>query len=68
MLDETYWAVRGGGSYLNQDRLRVSPIESIDSRVFSPNGLHLVEARPLPAGSHGVHAAFVGRSILWRPA
>ena len=68
MLDETYWAIRGAGSYLNQTRLRVSPIESINSCVFSPNGLHLVEARPLPAGSHGVHAAFVGRSIVWRSA
>jgi len=46
MLDETYWAVRGGGSYLNQERLRVSAIESISASVFSPNGLHLIEARP----------------------
>ena len=46
MLDETYWAVRGGGSFLNRERLRASPISSIHSCVFSPNGLHLVEARP----------------------
>ena len=66
MLDETYWAVRGGGSYRNQDRLR-SPSRSIDSCVFSPNGLHLIEARPTCRESW-IHAAFVGRSILWRPA
>jgi histidinol phosphatase-like enzyme (inositol monophosphatase family) len=46
MIDETYWAVRGGGSYLNDERLRVSSVESISDCVFSPNGLHLVEARP----------------------
>ena len=67
LLDETYWAVRGGGAYLNRERLRVSSIGSISDCVFSPNGLHLVEARSLPAARHGTHAAFVGRSILWRP-
>jgi histidinol phosphatase-like enzyme (inositol monophosphatase family) len=46
MLDETYWAVRGGGSYLNSERLRVSDIESLDACSFSPNGLHLKEVRP----------------------
>ena len=46
MLDETYWAVRGRGSFLNRERLRVSAINSIYSCVFSPNGLHLIEARP----------------------
>jgi histidinol-phosphatase len=46
MLDETYWAVRGGGSFLNRERLRVSTIDSIHSCVFSPNGLHLTEASP----------------------
>lgn len=46
MLDETYWAVRGGGSYLNDERLHVSSVESISDCVFSPNGLHQVEARP----------------------
>jgi histidinol phosphatase-like enzyme (inositol monophosphatase family) len=46
MLEETYWAVRGGGSYLNRERLHVSTIESIDACVFSPNGLHLMEAHP----------------------
>ena len=50
MLDETYWAVRGGGSYRNQDRLRVSTVDSIHSCVFSPNGLHQVEARPYLEG------------------
>uniref|UniRef100_Q01UD3 Histidinol-phosphate phosphatase n=1 Tax=Solibacter usitatus (strain Ellin6076) TaxID=234267 RepID=Q01UD3_SOLUE len=46
MLEETYWAVRDGGSYLNGERLRVSSAESISACVFSPNGLHQVEARP----------------------
>jgi histidinol phosphatase-like enzyme (inositol monophosphatase family) len=46
LLDETYWAVRGGGAYLNRERLRVSSIGSISNCVFSPNGLHLVEAAP----------------------
>ena len=46
MLDETYWAVHGGGSYLNDERLRISAIDSIHASVFSPNGLHLPEARP----------------------
>jgi histidinol-phosphatase len=46
MLDETYWAVRGGGSFLNHERLHVSAIDSINACVFSPNGLHLIEARP----------------------
>ena len=46
MLDETYWAVRGGGAFLNRERLSVSTIASIHSCVFSPNGLHLIEASP----------------------
>lgn len=46
MLEETYWAVRGGGSYMNDRRLCVSSIDSISASVFSPNGLHLPEARP----------------------
>ncbi|SPE33986.1 Histidinol-phosphate phosphatase [Candidatus Sulfopaludibacter sp. SbA6] len=46
MLDETYWAARGSGSYLNQERLYVSAIDSIDACVFSPDGLHLIQARP----------------------
>jgi|SRR5476649_377597 histidinol-phosphatase len=46
MLDETYWATRGSGSYLNNERLRVSAIASIGECSFSPNGLHLIAARP----------------------
>lgn len=46
MLDETYWAARGSGSCLNQERLYVSAIDSIDACVFSPDGLHLIQARP----------------------
>jgi len=63
MLDETYWAVRGAGSYLNQTRLRVSPVKSINSCVFSPNGLHLVEARPfLPAVMEFMQRSWAVRS------
>jgi len=46
MLNETYWAVRGSGSYLNQERLQASAIVSIRDGSFNPNGLHLVEALP----------------------
>ncbi len=46
LLDETYWAVRGSGAYLNLERLHVSAVRSIDDCVFSPNGLHLPEVRP----------------------
>jgi fructose-1,6-bisphosphatase/inositol monophosphatase family enzyme len=46
LLDETYWAVLGGGAFRNRERLCVSAIESISDCVFSPNGLHLPEARP----------------------
>jgi histidinol-phosphatase len=46
MLNETYWAVEGGGSYLNGERLQASSVTSIDACSFSPNGLHLIEARP----------------------
>jgi histidinol-phosphatase len=46
LLDETYWAARGNGSYLNGERLYASSIQSIDACVFSPNGLHLAAARP----------------------
>jgi len=31
---------------LNQERLYVSAIDSIDACVFSPDGLHLIQARP----------------------
>jgi histidinol-phosphatase len=46
MLDETYWASRGGGAYGNGERLHVSGIASIGESVFGPNGLHLAAARP----------------------
>jgi histidinol-phosphatase len=46
MLQETYWAARGSGSYLNHERLRASPAVSLGECVFSPNGLHLPAARP----------------------
>jgi histidinol-phosphatase len=46
MLNETYWAVRGSGSYLNEERLRASSVTAMGESVFSPNGLHLVAARP----------------------
>jgi histidinol-phosphatase len=46
MLDETYWAVRGGGSHLQEERLHVSAVDSIDQCSFSPNGLSHPAARP----------------------
>ena len=46
MLDETYWATRGSGSYLNEERLQASAIDSIGDCVFSASGLHLSQARP----------------------
>lgn len=46
LLDETYWGVRDGGSYLNDERLQVSAVATLDASVFSPNGLHLAAARP----------------------
>src|SRR3954453_1836655 len=46
MLDETYWAVRGEGSFLHDARLHVSGVQSIAASSFSPNGLHLAQARP----------------------
>jgi histidinol-phosphatase len=46
MLNETYWATAGGGSYLNNERLQASAIASIGDCSFSPNGLHLITARP----------------------
>jgi len=46
MLDETYWAVRGEGAYLREERLHVSAVSSIAACSFAPNGLHLAQARP----------------------
>ncbi len=46
MLNETYYAVRGGGAFMNQERLQASSIQSISKSVFCPNGLHLAAARP----------------------
>jgi histidinol phosphatase-like enzyme (inositol monophosphatase family) len=46
LLNETYWASRAGGAYVNLERLRASTITSVSECAFSPNGLHLLEARP----------------------
>jgi histidinol-phosphatase len=46
MLEETYWAARGGGAYLNDERLRASANTSLDASSFNPNGLYLPEAHP----------------------
>jgi len=46
MLDETYWATRGGGAYCNGVRLRTSNVTSLDGSCYCPNGLFLREARP----------------------
>jgi histidinol phosphatase-like enzyme (inositol monophosphatase family) len=47
MLDETYWAARGGGSYLQKERLRVSDRKSFGECSFHANGLQLAKARPV---------------------
>src|SRR5690242_17179750 len=47
MLDETYWAVRGGGAWLNHERLRASAVAAVGDCVFAPGGLHLKKAAPL---------------------
>ena len=58
MLDETYWAVRGGGAYPNGDKSPRLQHGSIGDCVFFPNGLHLVEARPHLPRVNGTDAAF----------
>lgn len=45
LLQETYWAVRGSGAYLNGVRIRASEIDDLRASAFSPNGLYLPEAR-----------------------
>ncbi len=45
-LNLTYYSARGGGSYLNEERLQTSAIASIGKSVFCPNGLHHPTARP----------------------
>jgi histidinol-phosphatase len=46
MLGETYWAAKGGGAYLNDERLRVSSRTALNECAFHPNGLQLAEIRP----------------------
>lgn len=46
LLQETYWAARGGGAFRNGERLRASSVTSIEECAFNPNGLHLAQARP----------------------
>jgi histidinol phosphatase-like enzyme (inositol monophosphatase family) len=46
MLDETYWAAKGQGAYLNEERLRVSSRTALEECSFHPNGLQLAEALP----------------------
>jgi fructose-1,6-bisphosphatase/inositol monophosphatase family enzyme len=47
MLDETYWAVRGEGSWLHEERLRASTRASLSEATFHASGLQLPEMRPL---------------------
>lgn len=44
MLEETYWASRGGGAFRNGERLRVSAVDRLGKAVVCPNGLHLPAA------------------------
>ena len=44
LLEEMYWATRGGGSWRNGERLHASAVASVENAVFCPNGLHLAQA------------------------
>ena len=68
MLDETYWSVRGEGSYLQDERLHVSAVDAIAACSFSPNGLHLAQARPHLHASDGPDAALLVRPLVRRGA
>ncbi|HTS65184.1 MAG TPA: inositol monophosphatase [Candidatus Acidoferrales bacterium] len=46
MLEETYWAVKGEGSYLHEERLHASARTTFGESSFHANGLQLAEARP----------------------
>jgi histidinol phosphatase-like enzyme (inositol monophosphatase family) len=46
MLEETYWAAAGEGSYLHDTRLHASARTTLAECSFHPNGLQLAEARP----------------------
>jgi histidinol-phosphatase len=46
MLEEQYWAIRGGGAYGNGRRLHVSNIASIADATFNPNGMQAPEMGP----------------------
>jgi histidinol phosphatase-like enzyme (inositol monophosphatase family) len=48
--DSTYWAVRGGGAFLGQARLRVSGIASASDAVLCINGFNEVRRFPFAAG------------------
>ena len=63
MLDETYWAVRGGGAYREGQRLRASAIASIAESSFSPTGLHHPAALPyMPAVTEVMQRSWSVRS------
>ena len=49
MLDETYWAVRGGGSFCNDEPLRPSAIASFEACTFS------LSSYKLPPGGPPLH-------------
>jgi histidinol phosphatase-like enzyme (inositol monophosphatase family) len=46
MLDETYWAVMGAGSYLHDEPLHASTRTTLGECTFHASGLQLPEARP----------------------
>jgi histidinol-phosphatase len=46
MLDETYYAARGAGAWMNDERLQVSSVSAISDCCFGPNGLSLPRALP----------------------
>jgi histidinol phosphatase-like enzyme (inositol monophosphatase family) len=63
MLDETYWAVRGGGSFRNGERLRASAVDSFAACCFNPNGLQQPQAaRHLPVVMQLMQRSWATRS------
>jgi histidinol-phosphatase len=45
-LNETFFASRGGGAYVNGDRIRVSTVDKVSEAVLCVNGLNYVGRHP----------------------
>jgi histidinol-phosphatase len=44
--NEQYFAVHGGGAYLNENRIRCSSINVVDQALLCATGLHVVDKHP----------------------